>query len=75
MSQSSIIFFIFLHIVYDNRFVSARKSPWAVPFGSDASPKSELCYQCLIRRVILLIIMVNFIMAAVKSMVFSDMYY
>ena len=34
-----------MHIVYDNRFVSARKSPWAVPFGSDASPKSELGYQ------------------------------
>ena len=45
-------FFIFLHIVYDNKFVSARKATWAVPFGSDASPKSELGYQCLIRRVI-----------------------
>ena len=47
-----VIFFIFLHIVYDNRFVSARKSPWAVPFGSDISLKSELGYQCLIRQVI-----------------------
>ena len=57
MSQNAIFqncqfFFIFLHIVYDNRFVSARKSTWAVPFGSEASPKSELGYQCLIRRVI-----------------------
>ena len=43
------IFFIFLHIVYDNRFVSARK---AVPFISDTSLMSELGYQCLIRRVI-----------------------
>ena len=33
-------------------FVSALKSPWVVPFGSDASPKSELGYRCLIRRVI-----------------------
>ena len=46
------IFFIILHIVYDNMFFSMRKSPWAVPFGSDTSLKSELGYQCLIRRVI-----------------------
>ena len=44
-------FNFFLHIVYDNRFV-ARKSTWAVPFGSDTSLKSELGYQCLIFRVI-----------------------
>ena len=44
--------FIFLQIVYDNGFVSARKSPCAVPFGSDTSLKSELGYQCLIGRVI-----------------------
>ena len=37
-----------MHIVHDNRFVSARKSPWAVPFGSDTPLKSELGYQCLI---------------------------
>ena len=55
MSQNAIFhffFIIFLHIVYDNRFVSARKSPWAVPFGSDTSLKSELGYRCLIFRVI-----------------------
>ena len=57
MSQSAIIFkfsffFIFLQIVYDNMFVSARKSSCAVPFGSDTSLKSELGYQYLIRRVI-----------------------
>ena len=46
------IFFNFLQIVYDNGFVSARKSPCAVPFGSDTSLSSELGYQCLIRRVI-----------------------
>ena len=44
--------FNFFHIVFDNRFVSARKAPWAVPLGSDTSLKSELGYQCLIRRVI-----------------------
>ena len=48
----NIIFFIFLHIVYDIMFVSARNSPWAVPFGSYTSLKSESGYQCLIRRVI-----------------------
>ena len=57
MSQNAIfsnffIFFIFLHIVYENRFVSAQKSPWAVPFGSYTSLKSVIGYQCLIRRVI-----------------------
>ena len=56
MSQNAIfqncIFSIFLHIVYDNKLVSALKSPWAVAFGSDTSLKSELGYQCLIFRVI-----------------------
>ena len=41
-----------MHIVYDNRLVHAPKSPLAEPFGSDTSLKSELGYQCLIRRVI-----------------------
>ena len=44
-------FYIFLHKFYDNRFGSAVKSPWAVPFGLDKYPKSELGYQCLIFRV------------------------
>ena len=30
----------------------ARKSPWAVPFGSNTFLKSEWGYQCLIRQVI-----------------------
>ena len=45
-------FFHFLHRVYETRFISARKSPWAVPFGSHTSLKSESGYQCLIRQVI-----------------------
>ena len=45
-------FLIFLHIVYDNRFVYARKSPWAVPFGSDTSLRSKFGYRYLIFRVI-----------------------
>ena len=53
MSQNAIFLnFIFLHIVYGNKFVSAQKSPLAVPFGSDAPLKSELGYQYLIRRLI-----------------------
>ena len=47
-----LIFFIFLHIVYDNTFVSARKSPRVVPFGSGTSLKSELGYQRLFFRLI-----------------------
>ena len=57
MSQNAIFqnfhfFLFFLHIVFDSRFCSARKAPWAVPFGSGTSLKSELGYQCLIRPVI-----------------------
>ena len=50
--QNCQFFPFFLHIVYGNRFVYARKFPWAVPFGSDTSLKSELGYQCLIFRVV-----------------------
>ena len=46
-----LFFFILLHIVYD-MFVSARKSPCAVPLTSDTFLKSELGYQCLILLII-----------------------
>ena len=67
------IFSIFLHIVYDNRFVSARKSPRAVSFGSDTSLKSELGYQCLIFRVI--DHYGQFQNGCRKSMISPEMYY
>ena len=47
MLQKNVFIFIFLHIVYDNRFVSARNSPRAVPFGKDTSLTSELGYRML----------------------------
>ena len=48
--QNCQFFIIFLNIVYDNMFVSAQKSPWAVPFGSYTL--LLLGYQCLILRVV-----------------------